>query len=291
MEMIKIILILIISGALQPLLPSDNRRVVKREIGLTDQKSLRVKISFAAGTLYLRPGKKGTLFKGKLRYSEKEPVIDYSVYNGMATLDISTPDFSKKDKEEKNININDLDDIKKNIWYIYFSPDIPITFNIEMGASKSEFDLGGLKIGNLKVSTGASDTYIDFSERNPIEMEDLSIEAGVSKIIIEHILNANFTHFSFDGGVGDYAFYFNAPLKRKATVDVHMGVAATKLVMDEAIAYKVRVSESFLSKVRIEDSEEDEEDTYTSFNFDIDQPYLKINADTGIGSFKIIRNH
>jgi hypothetical protein len=275
---------------LQPVLPSDNRRVVKREIELSDQRQLNVKISFAAGTLYIKPGHRNMLFKGKLRYSEKEPVIDYSVYNGRATLEISTPNFSKKDKEEKNFNINNLDDIKKNIWYLYFSPDIPVTFNIEMGASKSRFDLGGLRIPSLKVSTGASDTFIDFSEQNPIEMENLGIEAGVSKIVIKHILNSNFKHFTFDGGVGDYIFYFNAPLRHKATVDVDMGVAATKFIMDEEIAYKVHVSDSFLSSVRIEDSEEDEEDTYTSFNYDKDQPYLLIKADTGIVSFKILRD-
>jgi len=111
--MVKIISLLIISGLLQPVLPSDNRRVVKREIELSDQRQLNVKISFAAGTLYIKPGHRNMLFKGKLRYSEKEPVIDYSVYNGRATLEISTPNFSKKDKEEKNFNINNLDDIKK----------------------------------------------------------------------------------------------------------------------------------------------------------------------------------
>jgi len=289
--MTKLLMLIIISGLLQPLFPSDNRRVVKREIKLSNQKELNVKISFAAGTLYLKPGGKDLLFKGKLRYTEKEPIIDYSVYNGRATLEISTPNFSKKDKEEKNFNINNLDDIKKNVWYLYISPEIPVTFNIEMGASKSQFELGGLQISGLKVSSGASDIFIDFCEPNPVKMDVLDIDAGVSKVVIKHIINANFKRFTFDGGVGDYMFYFNAPLKHKAVVDVKMGVAATKLIIDEDIAYKVHVSDSFLSSVRIEDSEEEEEDTYTSFNYDQNRPYLLINADTGIGSFKILRNH
>ncbi len=205
-------------------------------------------------------------------------------------IEITMSDYDKKDEREKNFRINGLDELKQNVWYLYFSTEIPIEFTIETGASENELNLGGMQIRTLKLSCGASDTYLDFPEENPIEMEKFTIEAGVSKLTIDNMLNAHFRLFRFNGGMGDYNFYLNGNLRKTARLDFNTGIATSKLIIDPDIPFKAQIDHSFLSSVTVNDAEEEDE-LFTSFNFDGEKPYLRIIAETGIGTFKILRGH
>lgn len=273
---------------LQSLPGSDNPNTMKKQILLGDEKELEVTISFGAGKLCIRPAEKGTLFKGKFEFKRWEPSVKYSVINDIGRLQIYMPDI-KKDKDEKgsHIDISNLNDLKQNTWELQFSPDIPIRFKIEMGASENNFDFASMKIQELKIQTGASDMEIDFSKPNPIRMDKFIIEAGVSRILGKNLLNANFKKFSFNGGVGDYEFYLTGELKYNARVDIESGVSSTILYIDPKLAFRADVDKSFLSSVRVEGAEK-EDNTYFSDNYERGKKRLDIFAEIGIGSFKIL---
>jgi len=280
----------LILGILSPQVKArDNTTVLKRKIQLTNQKELEVKISFGAGTLYIRPGKKDELFRANLTFTKNEPTIDYSLAEGVAYIEINGPEDIKKNEDDRSFNISNLDDIKRNRWELYFSPKIPIKFKIETGASKNVLDFGGLQISKMEVSTGASETNINFSKPNPIEMRRFTLEAGVSKVVINQMLNANFHNFKFEGGVGSYKFYLSGPLKKTANMNFEAGVSSTKLIIDPGVAFRAEIDRSFMSSVRVEEAVEEDDDIYVSDNFSLNKPYLDIYAETGIGSFRILR--
>ena len=272
---------------LQTLWAKDNLNVLKKTIPLNNEKRLEVKISFGAGTLYLHPGNPDELFKGELKFTEQEPTLDYSINDRTGILEISTPGFMSKDKEDKTYNFNNLDDMKKNKWHLYFSPEIPIKFVIENGAASNKFEFGSLKISDLSISTGASETIINFSEPNPIVMKHFIIESGVSEIKGKNLLNANFNKFRFEGGVGDYDFYFTGKLQRKPRIDIEIGVASANLYLDSDTPFKARINSSLLSSVDIDNAVEEEDDFWISDNYRRNENFLNISADVGIGSFEI----
>jgi len=277
-------------GLQHPLLGRDNlqHRLTKR-IMLNGEKELQVNISFVAGKLYIRPADKRTLFKGEFQFKKTEPLVDYSVFNHVGKLQINMPNYKKnKDAEDNQVNISGLEDLKQNVWKLYISPDVPISFTIEMGASENDFDFGLMKIKNLIIKTGASNMQVDFSEPNTVKMEKLSIEAGVSKIIGRNFMNANFKKFTFSGGVGDYKFYLEGALRYSARVHIESGVSSTKLIIDPKLNFRAEVDKSFLSSVRVEGAREDDDDVYYSENYDNSKQRLNIFADTGVGSFKIL---
>lgn len=283
-------LFVIIAAALtlvQSVCAKDNINVLKKTIPLQSEKRLEVKISYGAGLLFIHPGKAKDLFRCNLKFTENEPSIDYTVNNRTGILEISTPNFNQKDDENKNYNLKNLDDLKRNTWHLYFSPDVDIDFIIENGASKNEFEFGSLRISNLELNTGASETVFDFSEPNPIEMERLNISSGVSDIKGRGLLNANFRKFRFEGGVGDYDFYFTGKLQNSPRIDIEIGVATTRLVVNPDTPFKVRLNSSFLSSIKIEDAEEVDDDYWISDGFDDPENYLRISADVGVGSFKV----
>lgn len=279
---------IILLGTLQLSWAKDNVYRIKKSIPHTGETYLEVNISFAAGKLFIEPGNSKELFGADISFSEKEPQIDYSINSHTGILELSTADSRNKDEEEKNYKIDNLDELKKNVWRLRFSPDIPIRFHIEIGAAENRFDFGGLQIKELVLETGAAETHFDFSTPNPIVMNKLEISGGVSKIKGRHLLNANFKKFLFDGGVGDYDFYFTGTkLSRTARVDVQSGVASTRLILSPETAFKLNVSSSIFSTVDVEDAVEEDEDYWVSDNFSKGTPYLNISADAGIGSFKI----
>lgn len=272
---------------LQTVWAKDNLNVLNKTIPLDGEKQLEVKISFGAGTLYLHPGKPDVLFKGELKFTEKEPTLDYSINGETGILEISTSGFDSKDKEDKTYNFKNFDDMKKNSWHLYFSPEIPIKFVIENGAASNRFDFGSLKISDLKISTGASETIINFSEPNPIVMNHFTIESGVSEIKGKNLLNANFRKFRFEGGVGDYDFYFTGKLQRSPRIDIEIGVASANLYLNSDTPFKARISSSLLSSVDIDNAVEEEDDYWISDNYSRNKNFLNISADVGIGSFEI----
>lgn len=286
---ISLILIFVfLSGVSTCIRAEDKTNRLRRKIILKDEKKIEVKISFGAGVLHISPGKDNELFKGELNFMEEEPEIEYSVYNGKGRLKILSADFNENGNNR--VNISSLDEIKKNVWHLKFSPEIPISFHIEMGAAENYFEFGSMQISRLNINSGASDTDINFSKPNPIIMESLIIEAGVSKIKGRNFLNANFKEFKFDGGVGDYEFEFKGKLNQSADINIEMGAAATKLIIDPEVAFKLHMDSSFLCSVKVEGAQKDD-DIYISNNYYEKTNRLNITADTGVGSFKILLDY
>ena len=181
--------------------------------------------------------------------------------------------------------------MKKNRWYLYFSPEIPIKFVIENGAASNRFEFGSLKISDLTISTGASETIINFAEPNPIVMNHFTIESGVSEIKGKNLLNANFRKFRFEGGVGNYDFYFTGKLQRSPRIDIEIGVASANLYLNSHTPFKARINSSLLSSIHIDNAVEEEEDFWVSDNYRRDVNYLNISVDVGLGGFELqVRN-
>jgi len=281
------IILVIFAALMQSAWAKDNINTLKKVITLDNEKQLDVKISFSAGKLYIHPGKPDEVLRCKLEFSEDEPSIDYSVNDDKGILEIGIPGFGEKDDEGTTYNFKDLDDLKKNKWHLYFSTKIPIKFVIENGAAENRFEFGGMKISEIELNTGASETYMNFSEPNPIDMRYFTIESGVSEINAKNLLNANFDKFRFDGGVGDFDFFFTGKLKKSPRLDFDIGVAGARIVLDEDTPFKVRVSSSFLSSIDIEDADEEDDDYWVSDNYESGKHYLNMTADVGIGGFKI----
>jgi len=283
-----IIILILAAGFQQDLFSRDNPNKMKKHIALDNEKELEVNISFGAGKLIIRPAQKGTLFKGVFKFNKWEPSVKYSVFNDVGKLRLNMPDMDKnKDDEDTHIEISDWDDLKQNTWELAFSPEIPISFNIDMGASENDFDFGSMKIENLKIQTGASDMVLNFSKPNAVKMKSFTIEAGVSKIVGKNLMNANFKEFTFNGGVGDYEFFMDGSLYYDARLDIDSGVSSTILMIDPKMGFKAEIDKSFLSSVRI-DGEEDEDDIYFSHNYSRSRKTLDIFAETGVGYLKIL---
>jgi hypothetical protein len=121
----------------------------------------------------------------------------------------------------------------------------PFPLTLEVGASESRLDLGGVPISRLVVRQGAGKYAIDFSAPNPQPMSLLTLSAGAAGMEITHLANTNCAELNLEGGAAAYLFDFGGILQRDAHVRVATGLSSVEIRVPATTAAKV-VSESLL---------------------------------------------
>lgn len=253
---------------------------VHKEIKFQGERKLNVKIDFGGGTIDLEKNKFDNILDAEIEEENPDEIhIDYDKIGDKGELYL--------DSKSKLRHLDfDLDD---NYWHLGFSDKIPISFEIDVGACKGEFDFTGLRIDNLDLDLGASSTEIIFREPNPERISRFKIDVGASKLKIKGLGNANFDKLSFDGGVGDFTLDFSGELKHKAYVDIDVGLGSLTVLLPEDIGVRIKKEGSFLSSFSIAENEfqEVESDVYESENFGKTEGELILDIEIGLGSVEI----
>ena len=236
----------------------------------------KLTLDFGAGEFSLAPGATSALVEGKATYnvSDLKPKV---TVDGSDVL-IETGDW------EIN-SIPKFGDDFKNEWDLKLG-DAPMDLQINAGAYKGVFDLGGMAIQSLHISDGASDVRLDFSSPNQADMDTLRYTTGASHVELSGLANANFEDMVFKGGAGSYQFDFSGELKRDATVTIDAGFSGLTIIVPEGVSTRLFV-DSGLSNVDVGGQWEKSGDEYSLSG---EGSRLTINVNIGAGSLTL-RNH
>src|SRR5437016_2430722 len=174
-------------------------RTYHKEITRSDERELKATLEAGFAKLTIARGKPSVLFESDISVDNNSDVtkyIDYSIRDRVGYLNINTSDNTERKK--KSFHISNFD---TGTWNTFFCDEVPISFDIELGLGKGDLDFTGLAVKDLSLSAGASTVSMRFDKPNKSEMEDLTIEAGLSKFDGKNLGNANFRHMKFEGGV------------------------------------------------------------------------------------------
>ena len=258
---------------------------LKRIIERTTEKSISVNIDFGAGTLKLSKASAGKIVEASLEYDpdKVKPRINYDLMGTKGKLQV---DMKSPYRKDDGINFN-YPDLKKNDWDLKLSTEIPLTLDLDLGASKSDLDFSGMQITDCKISTGASETSLRFDTPNPVRMSLLKIEAGIAKFRASNLANANFDRFKFDGGVGSYTLDFRGELNHRTDIAIEVGLGSTTILIPKRFGVKLISDGSFLSSVSFDRMQKIRSDVYVNDQYGKTESELVINLDTGIGSVNL----
>ena len=261
---------------------------LKRLIDWSGEKSLVARIYVGAGLFYLEPGLRSRIFEGEFLFDQKAPKIRYDVVGQRGELTVRFTEKSRKKDKDSNprSEISSLNEIYDNECKIKLSPRIPIALRMELGAVKGEADLGGLQIEKMRLEVGVSHYELDFSQTNPIPMEEMEVEAGVGVLRLNRLGNANFQYFKFDGGLGSYELDFSGDFRQQADLDINVGMGKMIIYLPRHVGVRIKVSKSFLTYLDIDE-------VYKSGGYYYNEnwgktPYqMDIHIDAGIGKITI----
>jgi hypothetical protein len=205
-------------------------------VPVTGSDETRLTISFGAGRLNLSPGAKN-LVDGTVVYNFDE--LKPKIVSEGNSVEIKHSDFKNL------VNSKDL----RNQWDLKLGSS-PIDLNINAGAYRGSYELGGLSLISLTVKDGASNVELSFSEPNLTRMSVLRYETGASNVTLSGLANANFSTLIFSGGAGDYKLDFSGELMNDGTVNIEAGAGDVQLVIQKNMNAKVTV-ESALASVNL----------------------------------------
>ena len=249
-------------------------RTVTMSRQLEDSDEIRVYVEYGAGAFTVRSTDEGLLYRMNLRYDEEkfEPVADFSgdrLHLGVETIG--------RGVRLKGREAGDLE--------LELARGVPMDLDLEFGAVKAEIDLGGLALTDLDLSTGASESYVDISEPNPLEIETAKFEAGAAEFEIHGLGNLNAERIEVDAGVGHITLGLEGRWRRDAELSIDMGLGALELVVPEGLGIRLR-KDSFLTSLDSEGLIE-RGDVYESPDFADADYRVVIDLDAAFGSIEV----
>ena len=252
-----------------------------QEIDRDDEKELKVKLEYAAGKISLGKLAYDKLCRIAVKESDNEitPNVKYEKEGttGYLTIDMN---------DNESVGVFDIGDQKLEM---EFTDKIPMSFKLEMGACDGKFDFSNLRVKDLTLSMGASSADILFNSKNKDRINKLKIEAGVSKLNVIGLSNANFDKMEFEGGVGSYVLDFSGNLSQNSTCHISLGLGKLTIRVPKNLNVKIRTEDSFLASVKISDElfVRRSSGTYYSINYDDSVPALSLFIETGLGNLKV----
>ncbi len=252
-----------------------------QEIERSDEKELKMKLDYAVGKIFLRKIDTDKLCRITFNDVDRE-VTPNLVYEHEGSIGYLNLDMNENQTLE-------VFDIGKQYLQVQLTDRIPISFKIEMGACSGDLDFTNLRVKDLTVSLGASSTNILFNAQNKDRINKLKIEAGVSKLNIFGLGNANFNKFEFEGGVGTYTLDFSGNLSQNSTAHLSLGIGKLLIRIPKNLSVKIHSDDSFLSSVKINEDDfiRKSNGIYYSANFDDHTPRLELWIETGLGKLKV----
>ncbi len=251
-------------------------RTVTMSRQLGSERSVDVYVEYGAGHFTVTPMDGGALYRMRLRYDEEifEPVAEYT----SGEVHLGTDNIGHRIRLGRRQFSGEFD--------LELSTQVDMDLRMEFGAVKAEFDLGGLRLTDLSLSTGASQTYIDVSEPNLVEMDVARFEVGAAEFTARRLGNLNARSIRVDAGVGDISLGLTGSWQRDARLSVDMGLGSLELRLPEGLGVKI-MKDTFLTSFDSEGLVK-RGNAYYSLDYEDADRRLTIDIDAAFGSIAVV---
>jgi hypothetical protein len=233
---------------------------------------LRVDIEYGAGRLQIRPAPDGTLYRANLRYDADafRPVSSYR--DGHLRLGVDGGRMSGRNLKAGNLELS-------------LGARVPLELTLKFGAAEAELELGGLRIRQARISTGASQTKLTVGLPNPEVCSSLVLEVGAAQFNAVGLANLNAERLRVSGGVGEVTLDFTGEWRRDLAADIEMGLGALTLRVPRGVGVRVQkggLLAGFDSEGLIKRG-----NAYFSEDWEDADHRLTVNVNAALGSIKM----
>jgi hypothetical protein len=237
------------------------------------------RFEYAAGTLRLVSGPPAELYRMDLSYDEDRyvPVSDFDIQRGSVVLGL-------KPAGEGGVRVVSRNQLQQ-VAMVAFSPRVDLALDLNLGAVDADVELGGLRVSQLQVKTGASKTVIRFSAPNAARCDHAAISAGAAELSLFGLGNSRCDRIEFEGGVGRVLLDFTGSWSSSAQVHVTMAMGELTLRLPRRIGVRVRM-DKFLSSFEptglVRRGNE-----FESANYDVSPWHLDLDLTTAVGGVNV----
>jgi hypothetical protein len=194
---------------------------------------LNVQLEYAAGSLRISPGQATELYRMSLSYDEDRfvPVSDFDAASGSVNLGLR----SAGQGGVRVVSRNQL----RQVASVAISPRVDLALVLNLGAADAEVELGGLRLTNLDLKTGASRAVIGFSRPNGSRCRRAAFSAGAAEISVLGLGNSRCDEIEFEGGMGKVTLDFGGVWTSSSRVEVRMAIGELTLRLPRQIGVRI----------------------------------------------------
>jgi hypothetical protein len=240
---------------------------------------LNARIEYGAGNLRLEPGVPGELYRMNLSYDEDRfvPLSDFDVSSRSVVLGLR----ARGQGGVRVVSRNQLEQAAR----VAISPRVDLALNLTLGAVDADLELGGLRISDLDLKTGASQATVRFSRPNPTRCRRASFSAGAAEVEVLALGNSRCEEIEFEGGVGQVLLDFSGALSSSARVRVKMAVGGITLRLPRKAGVRITM-DKFLSSFEPAGLAR-RGDTFVSINYEKAERRLDLDLTTAMGGVEV----
>jgi hypothetical protein len=201
---------------------------------------LTARLEYAAGNLQIAPAAETQLYRMDLAYDDGRylPVSDYDAQSGTVLLGL-------KPAGEGGVRVVSRTQLSQ-VAAVGLSPRVNLALALSLGAAEAQVELGGLRVTNLDVKTGASRTVIRFSRPNAVRCQRALFSAGAAEVSILGLGNSRCDEIEFEGGIGKMTLDFGGVWSSSSRVEIKMAVGELVLRLPRNAGVRLRM-DKFLS--------------------------------------------
>lgn len=213
--------------------------------------ALRADLDLALGRVTVAKAEQGYLFQAEIALEDEGMVPEMS-YERDGTVGDLALGFDSGGKGSDGLTVRGFNIPEDNEWLLFFSDRVALDLSFELGMTEAELDLTGLRVERLRVESGMAKTMLAFDEQNPVMMEHLDVEAGMTKFVGRKLGNARFKHFMLEGGAGSFDLDFTGgPLPPGAEAEIEVGVSSLQVRLPENAPVILYAPDSWLARVEV----------------------------------------
>jgi hypothetical protein len=240
---------------------------------------LTARLEYAAGTLRVGPGSRDDLYRMDLSYDDARyiPISDFDNPSGSVVLGL-------KPVGQGGVRAVSREQPRQTAT-VGFSPAVDVALALALGAVEADVELGGLRVSNLVVKTGASRTVVRFSQANGVRCGLAAVSAGAADVALLGLGNSRCDEIEFEGGVGKVLLDFSGAWSSSSQAEIKMAVGELTLRLPRKVGVRLRM-DKFLSSFEPVGLVRRGND-FQSRNYDAEQRRLDLDLTTAMGEVRV----
>lgn len=244
---------------------------------LHDSSAMQVRVRYAAGKLALRAAPGPVLYRVQLNYLPEvvRPVHGFAA--DTRTLRVGV--------EKRGVRVPGGD--QSGEMHLDLSPLVPMDLDFELGTVEADLDLSGLRIGQLRVESGASEAELRFGTRNAERMRALTLAVGAASLRASGLANANAPEVRVQAGVGGVDLDFGGEWTQDVELEVRVALGGVTVRVPRDVGVRVEARKflaSFDPRGLVKRG-----DAYYSENWERATYHLRVRSHTTFGTLRIDR--
>lgn len=246
-------------------------------------KSAHLTVEIGFGYFTIEPTGGDTLISVEVDYDADEfppPKMDSRRRNGQVTVSLESTKNRKKDFLKFAKSNSD--------WRVQIGKGVIWSLELDLAACETRLELGGLKVEDLNLESGLSETQIIFSEPNRTVLERCDIETGVGSFEAIQFGNAAIRIFTLENGLGSAVLDFTGKHPwENLKADIESGLGSVEMQLPDGLPVIMQV-ETVLGSADLPGFNKTNGGIYRSISYREGVPGLQADISVGLGTINVI---